>query len=340
MKFDSDLFTIVVGFILGPYFVISHFLSLNSWDTTWLGILLIIGGIISLYNKHIISQKSSKFILIPLALIGVYSLIYSFINAPGIQRFIILVISTLVLLFIYSAFRLMLNNRAIKEFSEGYELLNDFKHVEALKYFDDAVKSYPNNAIAWAGKSISLIRLNEYDLALESSKKAIDMKSGFKNFLTKDSRNLAAFNSHTLVLIYNKDYEDALTYSDKCLEIISNYIDWSNKGYILSQLGRFDEAIKCHNKSLEMDSNFEGAWSNKADTLRKMGKYVEAQECIDNALKINPNDPFVWLTMGKICCDMGNSSEAINAIEKSLRLYPEFRDAKKTKSKILETNNS
>ena len=48
---------------------------------------------------------------------------------------------------------------------------------------------------------------------------------------------------------------------------------------------RFDEAIKCYDKIIEMNPNSRVAWGYKAHTLSKLKKYDEAFVCYQKALK-------------------------------------------------------
>jgi len=48
---------------------------------------------------------------------------------------------------------------------------------------------------------------------------------------------------------------------------------------------RFDEAIKCYDKIIEMNPNSRVAWGYKAHALSKLKKYDEAFRCYQKALK-------------------------------------------------------
>ena len=49
-------------------------------------------------------------------------------------------------------------------------------------------------------------------------------------------------------------YEDALNSFQKAISLKQNDPDlWNNKGIALRSLGRYNEAIECFNKSLEID---------------------------------------------------------------------------------------
>jgi tetratricopeptide (TPR) repeat protein len=64
---------------------------------------------------------------------------------------------------------------------------------------------------------------------------------------------------------------------------------WGNKGWTLNKLSRYQEAIECSDKALEIDSNDTDVLDGKGYTLVNLGKYEEAIEYFDKTLKIDPN---------------------------------------------------
>jgi serine/threonine protein kinase len=74
--------------------------------------------------------------------------------------------------------------------------------------------------------------------------------------------------------------------------------EWNNKGLSLYNLGRFDEAILCYNKALEIDPRETIAWSNKGLSLHKLGRFDEAILCYDKALEIDQSEAKTWYNKG------------------------------------------
>jgi len=66
---------------------------------------------------------------------------------------------------------------------------------------------------------------------------------------------------------------------------------WNNKGLALDDLGKFDEAIKCYDKALEIYPEDDITWNNKGFALNSLGKFDEAIKCYNRALEINPTSP-------------------------------------------------
>jgi tetratricopeptide (TPR) repeat protein len=57
----------------------------------------------------------------------------------------------------------------------------------------------------------------------------------------------------------------------------------------LGSLGKYEEAIECFDKALDIDQNDASIWDNKGFVLGSLGRREEAIECFDKAVKIDPN---------------------------------------------------
>ncbi|MEG3057263.1 MAG: tetratricopeptide repeat protein [Methanoculleus sp.] len=82
-------------------------------------------------------------------------------------------------------------------------------------------------------------------------------------------------------------YDEAIRCYDRALEIDPEYaIAWNNKGAALANLGRYDEAIQCYDHMLEIGPEYAGAWNNKGIALKGLGRYDEAIQCYDQVEKM------------------------------------------------------
>ena len=95
---------------------------------------------------------------------------------------------------------------------------------------------------------------------------------------------------------------------------------WRNKGGALYSLGKYDEAIECYDKSIEIDPDNPVVWNNKGLALNLLGKHNEAIASYDNAIKIDPNDADVWNNKGLALHALGNDDEAKKCYNKSREL--------------------
>lgn len=135
-------------------------------------------------------------------------------------------------------------------------------------------------------------------------------------------------------------YQEAITYYDKALEI--NQRDamlWYNKGAALYWLGKYKEMLDCCNKSLELDNQDLIAWYNKGLALHNLGRYQEAIPCYDRALEIG-NVAWagnrIWQNKSYTLYCMSKYQEAIACFDNALEIDPNDTYSLKTKGLALE----
>jgi tetratricopeptide (TPR) repeat protein len=95
------------------------------------------------------------------------------------------------------------------------------------------------------------------------------------------------------------------------------------QGQVCCSARRFDEAIACYDKALELSPGDPLLWRRKGFALLKAGRYAEAAACFDRALALNPDDATVWQRKGYALACMGRSEDALACCEEALALDPE-----------------
>ena len=91
------------------------------------------------------------------------------------------------------------------------------------------------------------------------------------------------------VLTNSGKYTEAIKAYDKAIKINPQDADaWNGKGVVLDELGKYDEAIKAYDKAIEIDPRYFEAWTNKGVDLVNLNKYDEAKAAYDRGIKINP----------------------------------------------------
>jgi|GEM_PF-81459 len=122
-------------------------------------------------------------------------------------------------------------------------------------------------------------------------------------------------------------YEEAIGCYDRALEINKNaYYIWLNKGFCLYNLERYKEAIRCFDKVLKVDPDSCQAWRFKGSSLYELGRYDEEIDCYDEALKIDPKNSQVWRIKGLTLDELGRYDQAIECYDKALKIDPEYAD--------------
>ena len=121
-----------------------------------------------------------------------------------------------------------------------------------------------------------------------------------------------------------KRYEEALAAWDQVLHLESdNAANYTNKGFVLSQLGRYEEAVAAYNQATDLDPNDDVAYISKGFVLSQLGRYEEAVAAYNQA---DPTDPhFVDFLeyKGEALNQLKRYEEALVAYDQAIRLDSE-----------------
>lgn len=61
------------------------------------------------------------------------------------------------------------------------------------------------------------------------------------------------------------------------LEIVpDDFRVWYNRGVVLSEMGRLEEAVDAYDRAIELEPAFEIVWDNKGVVLSRLGKLEES----------------------------------------------------------------
>ena len=64
------------------------------------------------------------------------------------------------------------------------------------------------------------------------------------------------------------------------------------KGNIFLKDGKFDDALVFFEKALFLNQDDPDLWNYKGIALRSLGRYEEAMDCFNKSLEIEPRDKF------------------------------------------------
>ena len=67
-------------------------------------------------------------------------------------------------------------------------------------------------------------------------------------------------------------------------------VELVKKGRIFLEEGKFEEALSYFEQALLQDQNNAELWNQKGVALRSLGRYDEAIECFNKSLDIDPRD--------------------------------------------------
>ncbi len=88
--------------------------------------------------------------------------------------------------------------------------------------------------------------------------------------------------------------------------------NWSNRGYELNQLQRYEDALKILDRALELDKDEPVVLSNKAYALLKLDRDQEALPLINKSLRSDRVNPYALRTRAMLLLRKGERDKACN----------------------------
>jgi tetratricopeptide (TPR) repeat protein len=120
--------------------------------------------------------------------------------------------------------------------------------------------------------------------------------------------------------IEQKDYVSALEYAEKLVASRGEARDWVEKGRCLNSLERYDEALECLEKAIEIDSNYARAWANRGDVLESLKRYDEALVSYERAIELDEYHPWHWAKRGYLLNNLKHYEEALESFDMAIEL--------------------
>lgn len=244
---------------------------------------------------------------------------------------------------------IMANNYYGTFVQSGYEnSLNLFKNMlndkqDNPKVYSGISKCYIRLAAIQNGTD-NLIREHYLSLAYNYSVKSLLLDNnnpdGYLSlallYKERGRQNLCYENAKKALQISPDDLESLITLGDsfssyyfndtndnnKALEVydqiikknINCYLVYSNKGFVLKALGRYDEAIVAFQTALKLNPDDFISYNNLGGVYYQMGQFCNAVDNFSKALQIQPNNVFIII-------NLANAFEFKGELDKSMSLW-------------------
>ena len=98
-------------------------------------------------------------------------------------------------------------------------------------------------------------------------------------------------------------------------------------GYMLSQCGKPDSAMRFYQRALELDASLVIAHVNSGKLLFAAGRFAEALASFAAATALAPHDPDAWCSRAGALRELGRLEESLEAAERALELRHDFPEA-------------
>jgi len=233
----------------------------------------------------------------------------------------------------YESFTKCFEKRIIYLYKEGQVFLDDklaristflgFAN-EKLGKLEEALKYYKFVFTNFNNYSITIQDILINSLRVQQLEDAVQLNQMTKN----EPNNEFAFYDQGIALDCLGKYEEAINCYRRTLEINPNNEEaLFNCGVALEKLGQFEEAAICYQSKLDMDINSNKeenflAHFNLGNSLFELNKYEEAVLSYQTAIKINPKSYLVYNNLALALSKIGYQ-DLLGCYEKTIKLNPD-----------------
>lgn len=197
-------------------------------------------------------------------------------------------------------------------------------YEKAMSNVQAAIKINQQYAPAYFWKGMIYEDLGNLDLAIKS----------YQTCIERDANYFDAYHHLGILLTHTLD-KNALVYFDKALELNPNSVEvLRNKGLLLKDLNKYDEAISCFSTILTIDSKFSESYYNIGvvyiaayrDNMEQYSKDTTIQNAMLNfekAIEIDPQYPDALYNIGHLYKFKGEKKKAKEYFLKTLTVMPQ-----------------
>jgi len=234
---------------------------------------------------------------------------------------------------------------------QGNQLAEKEAFEEAFSFYDRALKinelmeepDVKNKDLikdSYKRELINKVKLdienNNYDIAIENGKKAIEF----------DVKFIDAYFQIGLAYNFKKKYNEAIEYFQKALNYDKNHIEsWNLIGLAYMAKNEFENALNFLNKTLEINPNFSTGWFNIGNIYKQTNELDRAIDSYVKATELKPEFAKAWFFMGCAYFDKKEYHVALEHLEKAIKLDPNIakdvnhliKDLKNMIDKLQET---
>lgn len=133
-----------------------------------------------------------------------------------------------------------------------------------------------------------------------------------------------------------KVWHDSITlYTDAIKNGYKAAILYNNRGAVLADSGRNEEALKDFIALVELKPRYPNGWRNKGLIHERLKQYDEALQSFSEQIKIHPNDPKNYLSRGALYVNRNDYEKAIKDFTKFIELNPNSGEGYYARSEAL-----
>ena len=228
----------------------------------------------------------------------------------------------------------------------AYEFYKQGNVMQAIAYYDKALKLDPNVAMAYNNRGFAYYSQGRLFQAFADYNRSIEINPDFSKVYfnraliyvnqSKFIQAISDFNKANAIEPQTDTYynlglayfdqgkiSQAIFDYDQALQLDPSDADaYNNRGLAYYNQGNLPQAMADYNKAIGLNSNLEEAFFNRALTECQLGKEPQAIIDFNKAAVLEPDHAQTYYNLGLVYYNLGKFSQAITNYDKAIALNP------------------
>ncbi len=154
--------------------------------------------------------------------------------------------------------------------------------------------------------------------------------------LENQSENIIALSNLSTLLSDQGKFDEAVDSCKKAISISPDFADaHSNLGNALTRQGKLDEAVESYKTAISIKADFQDAHNNLGNALTRQGKLDEAVESYKTAISIKADFAAAYNNLGNALKKQGKLDEAAVSYKKAIFINSDFAGAHNNLGNVL-----
>ena len=200
------------------------------------------------------------------------------------------------------------------DFWTCYSLANalwDRQPSESIRYYQAALASQPDNAVAHHSVGRALANVERTAEAIDHFREAVRLEPTFAE----------AIGDLGMALADRGELDEALELAQRAVALDgTSPRNHGGLGYVFKSQGRKDEAMASFRESIALDPDFVWGHFNLALLLEEAGRFDEAMEHLERARRVEPNSGWLSVGIARLLMRQQRYDESIEVLEATTKL--------------------
>jgi len=212
-------------------------------------------------------------------------------------------------------------------FAKGFAEIFDEQYQRALKSCSKAIELQINPSLnkyaSYRCKALALKALQRFEEALDSLNDAIAINpNNPDDWMTQGELKYALGQNRGALESFNKAIE-----LRKKQNLPDSALLYNNRGFIQLELKQYELALENVETAIRIDSKYPPAWSNKGLILETMERNEDALDAYNQATKLATKDYAILTNRAFVLYKLDRYEEAKQSLERALKINPDFQPA-------------